>query len=155
MPFGKDLLAGKCMAVTRSVLWGMDRTTFRAILMHTTNEKRQLYENFLQEVPLLKTLNKYERSAIADVLQGQYFEKGQDIIVEGQCGDKLYFLEEGEADAKAGQKLTMKYRRGDYFGELALLHDQPRAATVTAVTQCKCVTIDRESFKVVEILVLA
>lgn len=42
----------------------------------------------------------------------------------------------------------MKYKRGDYFGELALLNNKPRAATVCAVTKCKCSSIDRQSFKV-------
>lgn len=44
--------------------------------------------------------------------------------------------------------MMMKYKRGDYFGELALLNNKPRAATVMAVTRCKCVSIDRQSFKV-------
>jgi cAMP-dependent protein kinase regulator len=43
----------------------------------------------------------------------------------------------------------MKYGVGDYFGELALLNDEPRAASVLATSECKTVSIDRESFKVV------
>jgi len=42
----------------------------------------------------------------------------------------------------------MKYGVGDYFGELALLNDEPRAAYVTANTDCKVVSIGGESFKV-------
>lgn len=42
----------------------------------------------------------------------------------------------------------MRYKRGDYFGELALLNDAPRAATVTALTKCKVVSINRDQFKV-------
>lgn len=42
----------------------------------------------------------------------------------------------------------MTYRKGDYFGELALINDEPRAATVTATSRCKTVSIDRGSFKV-------
>lgn len=41
-----------------------------------------------------------------------------------------------------------EYGRGDYFGELALINDEPRAATVVATTRCKCVSIDSASFKV-------
>eukprot|EP00249_Psilotum_nudum_P013281 c24256_g1_i5 orf=316-1020(-) len=139
--------AATVKASTDCTLWAMDRMTFRTILMHTTSEKRKLYEKFLEDVPLLKTLDKYERSAIADVLEHEYFEPGQDIVVEGQPGDKFYLLEEGEAEARAGGKIVMKYTRGDFFGELALLNNKPRAATVSATTQCKCVSIDRASFK--------
>lgn len=42
----------------------------------------------------------------------------------------------------------MKYGVGDYFGELALLNNEPRAATVIAITDCKVAYIDGESFKV-------
>jgi len=42
----------------------------------------------------------------------------------------------------------MKYGVGDYFGELALLNNEPRAASIIAITDCKVVSIDGESFKV-------
>jgi cAMP-dependent protein kinase regulator len=42
----------------------------------------------------------------------------------------------------------MRYQKGDYFGELALLNNEPRAATVLASSNCKVVSIDGESFKV-------
>lgn len=86
--------AATVKASTNCVLWAMDRMTFRTILLHTTSNKRKLYEKFLEDVPLLKTLDKYERSAIADVLETEYFEEGQEILVEGQPGDKFYILEE-------------------------------------------------------------
>lgn len=41
----------------------------------------------------------------------------------------------------------MLYRNGDFFGELALIKDQPRAATVTAVTKCTVLKLDRQSVK--------
>lgn len=41
-----------------------------------------------------QSLEKYEKSAIADVLETEYFDAGQNIVVEGQPGDKLYLLEE-------------------------------------------------------------
>eukprot|EP01018_Ginkgo_biloba_P001311 Gb_24658 [translate_table: standard] len=139
--------AATVKAISNCVLWAVDRITFRTIIMNTTMEKRDLYENFLQDVPLLKTLDRYERSAIADVLEAEYFDQGEDIIVEGEPGDRMYFLEDGEAEATSNGKVVMRYKRGEYFGELALLNDQPRAATVTATTSCKCASIDRDSFK--------
>ncbi|BBN20209.1 cAMP-dependent protein kinase regulator [Marchantia polymorpha subsp. ruderalis] len=139
--------AATVKATTDCVLWAMDRSTFRAILMTTTHEKRNLYEKFLSDVPLLKTLDKYERSSIADVLEPEYFSPQQTIIAEGAKGDKFYMIEEGEAEARSQGKVMMRYKRGDYFGELALLNDAPRAATVTALTKCKVVSINRDQFK--------
>lgn len=139
--------AATVKASSNCTLWAMDRMTFRTILLHTTSNKRKLYERFLEDVPLLKTLDNYERAAIADVLEAEYFEASTEILVEGHPGDKFYILEEGEAEARTGGKAVMKYKRGDYFGELALLNNRPRAATVVALTKCKCVSIDRRSFK--------
>ncbi|CAK9863360.1 unnamed protein product [Sphagnum jensenii] len=139
--------AATIKASTDCILWTMDRSTFRTILMASTRKKRNLYEDYLQNVPLLKTLDKYERSAIADVLEPEYFVAGKEIIIEGTPGDKFYFLEEGTAEARTRGAVVMKYGKGDYFGELALLNDEPRSATVLAVTDCKVVSINSESFK--------
>ena len=76
-------------------------------------------------------------------------------------GDKFFIIEEGEAFAqkvmeKGGNPKTVKeYTKGGYFGELALIKNEPRAATVIAKvlflfkgkTDCKLLTIDRASFK--------
>lgn len=55
---------------------------------------------------------------------------------------------QGTAEAKSRGQVVMKYGVGDYFGELALLNDEPRAASVIATSNCKVVSIDGESFKV-------
>lgn len=51
-------------------------------------------------------------------------------------------LKEGEPAQE-----VMKYKAGDYFGERALIKDEPRAANVQAVTECTVVSLDRHSFK--------
>ncbi len=68
-------------------------------------------------------------------------------------GDIFYIIEEGEAEAtktfEPGKPAeTVKfYRKGDYFGELALIKGEPRAANIVAKTNLKLVTLDRGSFK--------
>ncbi|KAL2610561.1 hypothetical protein R1flu_029134 [Riccia fluitans] len=139
--------AATVKASTDCVLWAVDRSTFRAIIMTTTRHKREMYESFLKEVPLLKSLNNYERATIADVLEPEYFGAQHNIVVEGGKGDKFYLIEEGEAEARTQGKVVMHYKRGDYFGELALLNDAPRAATVTTLTKCKVASVNRDQFK--------
>lgn len=102
---------------------------------------------FVLQVELLKDVDPYERSKVADALKTQTYQAGDDIIKEGQEGDTFYLLLDGEAEAIKNGKVVMEYKRGGYFGELALLKNQPRAATVRAKTNCKVAYMDRKSFK--------
>jgi cAMP-dependent protein kinase regulator len=64
--------------------------------------------------------------------------------------DIFYILVEGEAYATLNQnpnEVVMKYNPGDYFGELALLRGEPRAANVFSKADCKVISLDRKSFK--------
>ncbi|PSS27399.1 hypothetical protein M430DRAFT_14674 [Amorphotheca resinae ATCC 22711] len=130
-------------------LWALDRITFRRILMDSTFQRRRLYESFLEEVPLLSTLTRYERSKIADALEMQKYPAGTTIIKEGDAGEAFYLLESGEAEAyKAGTEHPVKhYTKGDYFGELALLNDAPRAASVISKTEVKVATLGKDGFQ--------
>ena len=134
----------------QSTLWRLDRVTFRRILMDSAFQRRKLYESFLEEVPLLSTLTLYERSKIADALFTQKFTPGETIIQEGDSGDKFYLLESGEADVfrkDSGPEPVKHYNKGDYFGELALLDDKPRAASVVAKTDVKVATLGKDGFQ--------
>ena len=81
------------------------------------------------------------------------FKSGQDVITQGDNGDCLYFVETGNLDCyKQFSKgtepvLVKKYQPGDSFGELALLYNAPRAATIRAVSD-EVITwvLDRETF---------
>ena len=74
------------------------------------------------------------------------FAAGANIITEGEEGNAFYILEEGEASAmKSGEKV-FSYQSGGFFGELALLKNEPRAATVVADSACKCLVLNRGAF---------
>ncbi|KAF7545400.1 hypothetical protein G7046_g9577 [Stylonectria norvegica] len=129
-------------------LWALDRLTFRRILMESTFARRRMYESFLEEVPILATLTPYERSKIADALETRKFTRGELIIREGDPGDAFYLLESGEADAYKGDpsNKVLHYNKGDYFGELALLNDAPRAASVVASSDVKVASLGKNAF---------
>lgn len=133
----------------KSTLWALDRITFRRILMDSAFQRRRMYEAFLEEVPLLSSLESYERSKIADALDTIKHSAGATIITEGDPGDAFYLLESGEAEAfVSGEEDPVKsYQRGDFFGELALLDDKPRAASILAKTDVKVARLGRDGFK--------
>lgn len=136
-------------ADSKSTLWGLDRITFRRILMDSAFQRRRMYEAFLEEVPLLASLKPYERAKVADALDTLKYPLGSTIIKEGDPGDAFYLLESGEAEAyKNGVDGPVKaYKRGDYFGELALLDDKPRAASVVSKGEVKLARLGRDGFK--------
>ena len=88
---------------------------------------------------------------MSEAFKDAKFEAGESIIKEGEEGKELFFLLTGEAFAtkviEGETKEVMQYKPGDYFGELALLRGEPRAASVVAKTDCTCVKMDRHSFK--------
>jgi cAMP-dependent protein kinase regulator len=129
------------------VLWKLDRDTFNNIVKEAAQKKRQRYDNFLAKVPLLSNMDAYERSQLADALKSENVLDGNTIFKEGDMGNKFYIIEEGGAVANKAGTQVMTYSSGDYFGELALLRNQPRAATITSQGPTKLLSIDSRSFK--------
>jgi len=141
--------AATVISTEPSTLWLLDRVTFRRILMESSFQKRTMYEDFLAEVKLLDTLTPYERSKIADALHTQKFPSGHSIIQEGETGDNFYIIESGQAEVyKRGIPKPVKMLgKGDYFGELALLNDKPRAASVVSSSDIKLAMLGKEGFQ--------
>lgn len=113
--------AATVVATSECILWALDRVSFRRILMESTSRKRRMYENFLEEVPLLMSLIPYERSKIADALETVNFDDNQYVIQQGDVGDNFYIIEEGEAivlkqDSKGLVHPMGMLKKGDYFG---------------------------------------
>lgn len=134
-------------AQEKCVLWQLDRDTFNNIVKEAAQKKRQRYDTFLAKVPLLASMDAYERSQLADALKPESFVDGAAICKQGDVGNKFYIIEEGEAVATKGGQQVMSYSAGDYFGELALIRNQPRAATVTSKGTARMLSIDSRSFK--------
>ncbi|KAH5336252.1 cAMP-dependent protein kinase regulatory subunit [Parastagonospora nodorum] len=141
--------AATVMSSEPSTLWALDRVTFRRILMDSAFQRRRLYEGFLEEVPLLSSLTPYERSKIADALETRKYPPGTTIIQEGDVGESFYILESGEAEVfiRGVDQAVRRYNKGDYFGELALLNDAPRAASVVSKTEVKLATLGKHGFQ--------
>ena len=129
--------AASIVAKTPSVLWALDRETFVYIVKESAVKKREKYENFLKSVSIFNELDPYELNLVADALKVSYYKKSDYVIKEGEYGDIFYIIEEGKATATKsidGKKPVpvKEYKKGDYFGELALIKNQPRAANVIA-----------------------
>ena len=131
----------------------MDRATFTHIVKDAASKKRLKYGEFFRYIKLLESMDLYERSQLVDAIKEASFEPMDYIIKQGEVGDSFYLLIEGEAVAtkvlpgQTHEEEVMHYKSGDYFGELALLNNEPRAANVIAKTNLKAAVLDRQSFK--------
>ncbi len=119
--------AATVVATKDSVIWALDRVTFRRILMEITSRKLRMYESFLEEVPLLLSLEPYERHKIADALESVTFEDGSVIMKQGDPGDNFYIIESGEAsvtqaDSNGVEHQMHSLKKGDYFGGTFFIH---------------------------------
>lgn len=145
--------AATVRAKTDVKLWGIDRDSYRRILMGSTIRKRKMYEEFLSRVSILESLDKWERLTVADALEPVLFEDGETIVKQGEPGNDFYIIVEGCATVRQkrdeNEEPAEVGRLGpsDYFGEIALLLDRPRAATVIARGPLKCVKLDRARFE--------
>ncbi len=112
-----------------------------------------LTDQLISSMPLFQDLTLEERLALAQVLQHQSFPDGYAIVNQGDLAESMYILAVGRAVATmtveigAPPKTLRSYQSGDYFGELALLSNQPRSATVSAQGPVTCFTIKRAHFE--------
>ena len=145
--------AATIKAKTDADLWMLDRQTFNFIVKGAAAKKREKYEEFLKKVKILSNMDEYERQKLADALKEEWHEAGDYVIKEGDDGNIFYLVMSGEAIATKTMELgkppvqVFQYKEGDYFGERALIKNEPRAANIIAKTQLQVVSLDRQSFK--------
>ena len=148
------LMNGKPCAATVRVaketkLWKLDSGTFKVLLMRGAQGQLARKKTFLTHVALLSTLDDKELETVADNLEQVVFEPGEAIINEGDEGDSLYIVDEGSARAtKEGiDHPLMEYEKGEWFGELALIKDQKRGASVHAIGTVTALKMPRKTFE--------
>ncbi|MDM7938067.1 MAG: cyclic nucleotide-binding domain-containing protein [Cyanobium sp. CZS 48M] len=92
----------------------------------------------LERVPLFHDLDRDEIAQIALLFKERDFEAGETIIQEGSGGAAFYVIEAGEAGVQIQGKPHSILRQGDFFGEIALIDEGPRMATITAASRLDC-----------------
>lgn len=103
----------------------------------------------LKKVGILKPLSDAELEALSDALLVVTYNDGEAIILEGSKGHTFFMLKSGTVKVWKDDnpdKELVRLQKGTFFGEKALLDDEPRAANITAVGQVECFTIDRADF---------
>lgn len=107
--------------------------------------------DLIAKVPLFAGLGKQQLARVAAIADEIDLPEGKALTREGERGREFFILLEGEAEVRRnGRKLATR-RAGEFFGEVALLSDVPRIATVTATSPVRALVIrDREFRALVE-----
>lgn len=91
---------------------------------------------------LFESLGPEDLNRIIDCMKPTFATANEQIIRQGELGDLFFCLESGNAVATVNGTEVMRYESGGCFGELALIYNSPRAASVIATTACKLWTLD-------------
>ncbi|MGH2760660.1 MAG: cyclic nucleotide-binding domain-containing protein [Actinomycetota bacterium] len=100
----------------------------------------------LQNVWLFSACTSKELGRIASLVDEAEVPKGATLTKEGATGKEFFAVAEGAATAKLRGKKIASYGPGDFFGEMALIDQGPRSATITADTAMKLYVLDSRSF---------
>jgi CRP/FNR family cyclic AMP-dependent transcriptional regulator len=107
------------------------------------NEKVEL----IKRVPLFAGCSKGELAKIAQIADEIDLADGKQLIREGSRGREFFVLLEGTADVTQDSRSINRLGAGDFFGEIALVSDSPRTATVTATSPVRALVITDRSFR--------
>jgi CRP/FNR family transcriptional regulator, cyclic AMP receptor protein len=101
----------------------------------------------LEGVPLFASLNKRQLKAVASVCSEIRFEPGRAILKELEPGQHLVVITAGTATVQRGKTTIATVGPGDVVGEMSLIDDEPRSATVRADSEVDGIAIYRTAFR--------
>ena len=146
------------IAKTESVLWILDRETFRNILKTSNKQKREKYLEILRNVDILKNYDNNELNQICDIIKEKKLTSESEIIKQGAIANDFFILIEGKCHAekvsekdkdkeKAPATILKEFLPNDCFLENALFKGEPTIGSVIADTDCVLLSINRMALK--------
>lgn len=91
-----------------------------------------------------------QTSLLLDVIKSAYFTEGSILMTQGEIGDELFIIENGDVEVLVNGETVCHFRRGAVVGELAMLYDSPRSATIRCITNTSCYILTRNDFKAIQ-----
>jgi cAMP-dependent protein kinase regulator len=144
--------AASVIAETKSTLYRVDQKTFRYIMQSQTLQTENDKKDLLKGVSFFDVLDPTDINKLVHTMIPRVFEAGECIVKKGEEGDTFYVIQEGKVrvtDITIGSTNFEEQQLGpgDYFGERALVHKEPRSANVIGKTKGIALSIDRETFE--------
>jgi CRP/FNR family transcriptional regulator, cyclic AMP receptor protein len=101
----------------------------------------------LASVPLFAGLKKKQLEVVSKLGHDMSFDSGQTIVKEGELGIGFYVILDGRAEVRRNGRILSEIDPGGFFGEMAVLDNQPRSADVVAVKPTRCAAFTAWSFE--------
>ncbi|PFH37518.1 cyclic nucleotide-binding domain-containing protein [Besnoitia besnoiti] len=142
--------------VDNSILWVLERDTYHDLIKDILDARRAvvpIIENFLTSVPIIKDMTKEEIGKVARACKIETFSPHQTVFRAGSAGDMFCFIFEGEITMLkpmgAGQEPIElgRLQAGIYFGEMGVIKNQRRTASIIAATELTLFCLDKGSFE--------
>ena len=103
--------------------------------------------NLISHVPLFSQCSKKELALVAGIADEIDLPEGKELTREGAPAREFFVLVDGTADVLKKGKRINRLKAGDFFGEIALVHDSPRTATVKAASPVRALVVTDRNFK--------
>jgi Cyclic nucleotide-binding domain len=101
---------------------------------------------FLRQVPLLATMATSELTQVASIAREVTYPAGAKIIQEGERGDNMFLIVDGEVSIQRGGTVLKTLHAKDFFGEMSIIDGEARSASAFAQADCLLLRIDRQDF---------
>jgi CRP-like cAMP-binding protein len=109
--------------------------------------RRDAKSELLKRTPLFAACSKRELGAIGGIADEIDLKEGTELTRQGKPGREFFVLVEGTADVLKGGRKVNSLEAMDFFGEIALIHETPRTATVKATSPVRALVITERNFK--------
>ena len=109
--------------------------------------RRDAKVRLISEIPLFAGLSKRELAQVAAIADEIHFRAGKTLIREGEPGREFFILLDGTVEVTRNGRLVATGRGGEFFGEVALVCNAPRAATVTTVSPARALVVTDWNFR--------
>eukprot|EP00816_Leptocylindrus_hargravesii_P011230 CAMPEP_0196823970 /NCGR_PEP_ID=MMETSP1362-20130617/89823_1 /TAXON_ID=163516 /ORGANISM="Leptocylindrus danicus, Strain CCMP1856" /LENGTH=1126 /DNA_ID=CAMNT_0042204039 /DNA_START=112 /DNA_END=3492 /DNA_ORIENTATION=- len=134
------------VSATGTAIWKLPRVDFQRVQNVVVNLRMVMITEVLSKVELLAALDPKALKSLARTMVFETFQEGAVIVKKGDKGDKFYIVGEGTAAVSDIGTDGIVIEKEGYFGERALLSGDVRAATITALTKCTILSLNRTEF---------
>ncbi|PAA48819.1 hypothetical protein BOX15_Mlig001517g6 [Macrostomum lignano] len=140
--------AASITALTDGELWVLNATRYVWLKKNQAVRNAECFERVIRQIPLFSNnLTDSHVNSLIDAIEVLTMHKGDVICRQGEPGDAMYFILDGSVSVLVGGKQVRTMGANEFFGERALVLDEGRAATCSALSDVKLAKLPKESFE--------